>query len=70
MFYTVETKMFPASTRRSVCDAIDDKLGLDYELTFEGVDNYSDFNVTVFDVENKEIKILQEIEKAFKAYSI
>ena len=58
------TKEFKRKDKAAVEKAIDDELGLDYEIT----EDENAFNVTIFDIETrKEINIVATIEERFNA---
>lgn len=58
------TKEFKLSDLMAVKKAIDEELGLDYEIT----DDETSFNVAIFDIETrKEINIVANIENRFNA---
>ena len=58
------TKEFKRKDKAAVERAIDDELGLDYEIT----EDENAFNVTIFDIETrKEINIVASIEERFNA---
>lgn len=58
------TKEFKRKDKAAVEKAIDDELGLDYEIT----EDENAFNVTIFDIETrKEINIVANIEERFNA---
>lgn len=58
------TKEFKRKDKAAVEKAIDDELGLDYEIT----EDENTFNVTIFDIETrKEINIVATIEERFNA---
>ena len=58
------TKEFKRKDKAAVERAIDDELGLDYEIT----EDENAFNVTIFDIETrKEINIVATIEERFNA---
>lgn len=58
------TKEFKRKDKAAVEKAIDDELGLDYEIT----EDENAFNVTIFDIETrKEINIAANIEERFNA---
>ncbi|NCB44009.1 MAG: hypothetical protein EOM59_15530 [Clostridia bacterium] len=58
------TKEFKRKDKAAVEKAIDDELGLDYEIT----EDENAFNVTIFDIETrKEINIVASIEERFNA---
>ena len=58
------TKEFKRKDKAAVEKAIDDELGLDYEVT----EDENAFSVTIFDIETrKEINIVATIEERFNA---
>ena len=58
------TKEFKRKDKAAVERAIDDELGLDYEIT----EDENAFSVTIFDIETrKEINIVATIEERFNA---
>lgn len=61
---TLETKLFSKKDLSSVKKALDDELGLDFEV----VSNNTGFTVSIFDIESrKEINIIANIEDRFNA---
>ena len=58
------TKEFKRTDKAAVEKAIDDELGLDYEIT----EDENTFTVTIFDIETrKEINIVANIEDRYNA---
>lgn len=61
----LQTKEFKLRDLQAVEKEFYEKLGLDYEITDDGVDA---FNATFFDIETRsEIKIIASIEEKFGA---
>ena len=64
----LETKMFKSKDYNNVIKEMDDKLGIDYEETFDN--ETGDFNLTCEIEEREEITLIKEIEDKYEAYEL